>query len=491
MTEESTEKKPKRGRRYPLWAKLLLAVAALLFVVVPLEIAARSYANGFPPRALRGGAYEGMLPLCTGLIPPSLDPVSPVTARRSLSRDKPEGQLRIFVFGESSMFGSPYGPEISAATQLYDLLAEAVPDRDIVVVNMGRPGSVIVNTYYHLLEVERYDPDILIFSLGINDGLFFPGEECLAVRHQGLHRAWLSLAERIRFLWVTRVFAPSLLSMAPTQSGNVASCPVTSFPYWTDMLVARASEMAAHVVVTSPVRSDAYAGEDWKVYSSAEDPIANRTDAYLALVACQLDATCDFMARFYEAVELLPPETPDPDLDQRLQDNDEALDGLAAAWRDAASAHGATFVDFRTSLTEASPGGRLIGRYFADEIHLTVAGHGFLARHWLHAVAPHVGFEPPTEPLVPPTPEELTPYHGVVTLDPMVGMRNYLRSGFVLTSVPGLQDLAATCWRDDCTARDEAVLTLDWLRWRTGSPAEFTEERVEELRQFGETLRSR
>ena len=478
--------------RRRLGRKLALALGATLVTLVGLEIAASFVPSRFAPRRLRDGIYLSTLPLATGLAAPQFD-IEAGSLGEPLSEDKPEGQVRVFVFGESSVAGTPYGPAGSAPTALHDALVRALPGRDVVVVNMGRPASVIVNTYYNLLFIERYAPDVVVFYLGINDGVSPRAEGCWAGEHELLHGIWRGLVEHSQLLWVTRSLGPAALwRESITGSGSSedgGSCSTRTFGFWADLVVARARDMGAQVVAATPVRSEAYALEDPEAKIDGV-PFEGKSALYLDLLACAVTETCDLTARFLDAMSDAPKALADG---RRF--NLEVLDELGDAWRSAAEAHGARLVPFRHVLAEASPGGILLsGRWFSDEVHLTHRGYVFLARAWLPHVLLALGEHVPPELARPEPPRaaDLRDYPGSPgSHDPMSMISTYLRRGWLISVVPGLQDLAVPttpCWTDGCLDEAQARVALTWLHWRAGAAPDLDPTQLERARAFEDTL---
>jgi lysophospholipase L1-like esterase len=109
-----------------------------------------------------------------------------VVRNEKLNQTKQPGQKRVFIFGESTIYGFPYGPENSTARWVQLLLEEQLPGQSVQVVNFGRParGS------YHLDEAVAatlgYQPDLVVLCLGHNE--FLP--RSLALAHQPSHRWW-------------------------------------------------------------------------------------------------------------------------------------------------------------------------------------------------------------------------------------------------------------------------------------------------------------
>jgi lysophospholipase L1-like esterase len=87
-------------------------------------------------------------------------------------RDKPANGLRVFVLGESPVFGWPFGADLAFPRFLNDRLAEAFPDRTVEVVNCGVNG---VGSWHvrRILEEEvvHHAPDVVVIYSGHGDWL--------------------------------------------------------------------------------------------------------------------------------------------------------------------------------------------------------------------------------------------------------------------------------------------------------------------------------
>ena len=100
-----------------------------------------------------------------------LDAKLPELARMLPSRAP--GELRVFTFGGSSVFGMPV-PELGFVAQMQYWLQRLYPDRLIRMVNYGRPGQ---DTAYVLSQVRRRladQPDLVIVITGHNEFLRSP-----------------------------------------------------------------------------------------------------------------------------------------------------------------------------------------------------------------------------------------------------------------------------------------------------------------------------
>jgi lysophospholipase L1-like esterase len=145
--------------------------------------------------ALRLGGFEvkitsgtdpkaNLIPLFHPATAPDGTPVfergdAPVRFRR----DKPANGLRVFVVGESSVFGFPFGPEFAFSRFLGDRLAAGLPDRTVEVVNAGVPaiGSWHVRRVVEE-EIVGYHPDVVVIYTGHNDWVLPPPAPMSALR---------------------------------------------------------------------------------------------------------------------------------------------------------------------------------------------------------------------------------------------------------------------------------------------------------------------
>jgi lysophospholipase L1-like esterase len=82
---------------------------------------------------------------------------------------KPPNGFRVFVLGESSVYGIPYEPPYSFAAFLQKRLAAALPDRVVEVVNCGVPAIASWHVRRIGLEVMQYQPDVVLVYAGHND----------------------------------------------------------------------------------------------------------------------------------------------------------------------------------------------------------------------------------------------------------------------------------------------------------------------------------
>lgn len=463
--------------------KALLFLTSLVLVLSVFESAARLVVSSQGPVWLRDGIYVNPLPLVTGVAPPSMRQL-PKGAR--LPERKPSGEVRIFVFGESSVEGAPLDANASAPTMLYDMLARAYPDRAIKVINMGRTASICASTYYYLLYARRYDPDFLIFYMGMNDGGgHMPGEQRWPVSRPRFHSFWRVLMEKSQLFWCARVYGPPFLwSLRPPKSPNRNPLKgreaLDPFPEWTDLLVRIAAATGAKVIVTTPVRSAVAEIEPpiHSVFEAGEQSIP-MTDDYRKLLRCRLTDTCDFIALFKDMATGMDSgrSKEDPPMVRHMRQ----VEAKAKAWKSAADRHGADFIDFYSALKNASPHRVVADRYFSDEIHLSPEGYCFLARSWFEHIRGYWDRTKPREPK-PPVYDDVKDYYKATEITGTPVFMMFLARGWFLTAIPGLEMVSQHC--PSGKSDELAAISLGWLRQKAGLPPKGSREFSEKVKVF-------
>jgi lysophospholipase L1-like esterase len=82
---------------------------------------------------------------------------------------KPAQGFRVFVLGESSVYGIPYEPRYSFAAFLQKRLTSALPGRVVEVVNCGVPAIASWHIRRIAREVLPHEPDVILLYAGHND----------------------------------------------------------------------------------------------------------------------------------------------------------------------------------------------------------------------------------------------------------------------------------------------------------------------------------
>jgi lysophospholipase L1-like esterase len=133
-------------------------------------------------------------------------------------REKPTNGYRVFVLGESSAAGFPYGRWASPAGLLQQRLQRSLPDRDVEVINMGMAAI----TSYVLLDIAddviAQRPDAVVIYTGHNEylGIGGVGSSLASAKSPTVARA----IQRLRRL---RVYRTMELALSPDASSVARS----------------------------------------------------------------------------------------------------------------------------------------------------------------------------------------------------------------------------------------------------------------------------
>src|SRR5262245_48653390 len=346
----------------------------------------------------------------------------------SFRRDKPANGLRVFVVGESSVFGFPFGPELAFSRFLGDRLAAAFPDRTVEVVNAGVPavGSWHVRRLVEQ-EIVGYRPDVVVIYTGHNDWVHPPPRTVSCVRRalsrlrlfqltvvaNSRWRRWTGGAIDERLLRADAVWgylrqrARGQLSLSRGEESELTARFVENL----SATVRAAQQAGARVLLASLAQNfrdfppgasrhrHGITTEARGLWRRLADDAAGRmqggdTAGALALldrargldprpaVGAYLRAQClDRLGRRGKARAAY----------RRASDLDEVPLGARSSFNAAiarvAAEAGAQFVDIAGGLARESPHG-LVGReLFFDHLHPTIAGHVAIAR----VLAPSLG----------------------------------------------------------------------------------------------------
>jgi hypothetical protein len=450
--------------------KLALALGVLLLLVAALEGAAHVALRSQAPVWVRDGLYENPLPLVTAEAGAPINLAFLPRGERRLAPEKAPGELRVAVVGESSVAGSPLDVHASMPAILLDELRRRLPETPVTVLNMGRPGSVSTNSFYYLVYLRRFAPDVIVFYMGMNDDAFQAGEQCLLGEHPWAYRAWLRLVEASGAVWLARTWGVQYLWRATHKTDwyKVADCSVPTYGLWTELLVRFARGMGARVVIADPVYSPVRFVVDPESAHSVEP--ARWRDDDRALLRCALEDGCDVDAGVAAALS----RTRFPWLfsERYLYLYDVAL--RATAWKRAALAAGAALIPFEELLASMSPHGLPSVHLFSDWLRLRPPSYLLLARLIADRIAwMQTGTYRPT-PLVLPTLDEVRPY---LDATQMSGMRNVLEQFHFHSLLPMISGLrfylsvfdGPSCERKHlCDSFAVGRLALAWLRREAG-----------------------
>jgi lysophospholipase L1-like esterase len=89
--------------------------------------------------------------------------------QREFLAEKPAGAFRIFVIGESSAQGTPYGPRYAFSSWMQRRLEAALPDLRVEVVNAALAGYASRRLLPIAREIAAHSPDLLVVYMGHNE----------------------------------------------------------------------------------------------------------------------------------------------------------------------------------------------------------------------------------------------------------------------------------------------------------------------------------
>jgi tetratricopeptide (TPR) repeat protein len=93
----------------------------------------------------------------------------PTPSRDSFLADKPENGLRLFVLGESTTAGYPYGFNGMFSRVLRDALVDVLPNDSVEVVNIATSAVNSYTVYDQIDEILAHEPDGVLIYLGHNE----------------------------------------------------------------------------------------------------------------------------------------------------------------------------------------------------------------------------------------------------------------------------------------------------------------------------------
>jgi lysophospholipase L1-like esterase len=396
---------------------ILLSVVALVAVEAGLRLA------GFEAAISGGGAPRlNLLPLFR---PATRSDGTAILQRRdapvSFEERKAPNGMRVFVLGESSVIGFPFGTEFAFPAFLQQRLQQAFPDRRVEVVNCGVPGIASWQVRQIADEIAAYQPDVVIVYTGHNDWII-PGPEAVdplsrhlsglrlyqlaVVWNDALRRWWYGPIDEGRLRDKGEAFG-SLRDRARGRSTLTKREREWTAARYADNLraiVARAQSAGARVLLASlgqnlsdfpPGASRHRPGlsgaerDRWRAEVEAADRLrragdcpgalahldqALAIDARPALVQYARGKCLEALGRFDEARAAYVLAS---DLDEAPLGAPSQFNTILFA---VARETGAEFVDVAGALDRRSEHGLVGSELFVDHVHPTVEGHFEIAR---------------------------------------------------------------------------------------------------------------
>ena len=203
---------PSRGRRILLWA-IVLALPFVLLGGAELGLRRAGYGQDREPLFIPNSQQPGYLQANPRVItrfftdPAGAPNVSIETAFFAAS--KPPGSFRVFVQGESSAAGFPYGLSAALAGVLDRRLEQAFPDREVEVIStaMAAVNSFALEDFAD--EIIARQPDAVVVYVGHNEflGILGVGSAMRLAASPKLTRAFLAVRDWRLFQLMSRAYA--------------------------------------------------------------------------------------------------------------------------------------------------------------------------------------------------------------------------------------------------------------------------------------------
>jgi lysophospholipase L1-like esterase len=199
-------------RRVALWV-VMLAMPFVLLAGAELALRAAGYGRDVEPLFIASPTQSGYLQANPRVVtrfftdPTQAPSVSIETAY--FRSQKQAGTFRVFVQGESSAAGFPYGLGASLAGVLDQRLERAFPSREIEVISTAMAA---VNSYALLdfaNEIIAQQPDAVIVYVGHNEflGILGVGSSMRLAATPGITRAFLAARDWRLFQLMSQIFA--------------------------------------------------------------------------------------------------------------------------------------------------------------------------------------------------------------------------------------------------------------------------------------------
>lgn len=401
-----------RGRQFALWS-IVLALPLVLLAGTELVLRVVGFGHDSEPLFVSTTQQPNYLQANPRVVtrfftdPAQAPGVSVETAYFAVH--KAPGSFRVFVQGESSAAGFPYGLGAAPAGALDRRLEQVFPDREIEVISTAMAAVTSYALVDFADEIIAQQPDAVVIYVGHNEflGILGVGSTMRLAATPALTRAFLAVRDWRLFQLMSRIFATTQPSAAPT---------ATNTPR--ESLMARVAGERSITLRSETFTRGVRQFEDnlerlLAKYEAAGVPVfigtlvSNERDQMpLAVLSGAENDAAGAAKTAYHAAQ---------DAEQAGQ-YPAALEGYAWARdldplrfrapavfneviRRVAAAHGATVVDVHGAFAAASEHGLIGGRLLLEHVHPNLDGYFLLADAFYDAlVASGLPGKPDTEP---------------------------------------------------------------------------------------------
>jgi len=211
---------PSRGRRIALWL-IVLALPVALLGGAELALRAAGFGHDLEPLFITSPQQPAYLQANPRVVtrfftdPAQAPSVSIETA--FFAAQKPPGSFRVFVQGESSAAGFPYGLGAALAGALDRRLEQAFPEREIEVISTAMAAVTSYALVDFADEIIAQQPDAVVIYVGHNEflGILGVGSTMRLASSPVLTRAFLAVRDLRLFQLMSRAFAGAQSPLAP------------------------------------------------------------------------------------------------------------------------------------------------------------------------------------------------------------------------------------------------------------------------------------
>ena len=314
---------------------------------------------------------------------------------------KPPHTLRLFALGGSASGGWPHGPAQSYPSYLKRLLARALPQREIEIINAGAHAYASYRLRIIFDDIFRFDPDVIVVYTGHNEFLekraysnaspavtrllkiagYSRLFTTLRARYRALQKGSASLNEDLR-----PRFEESIVDKAQRTALALRTDPaayedvVNHFRRTLAYMSERAEERGVPLILVAPPSNI----KDWEPNASTDASLPDSADALFSQ-AKELDG----LGRTEEARALYQ-QAKDADLNPF-----RATSRLINAVREIAASHRRTYLaDAETAFQKAASGPAPGFDLFVDYVHPTPRANALIARTVFNSVAEALSFTP-------------------------------------------------------------------------------------------------
>ena len=308
---------------------------------------------------------------------------------------KPPGSFRVFVQGESSAAGFPYGLGAALAGALDRRLEQAYPEREIEVISTAMAAVTSYALVDFADEIIAQQPDAVVVYAGHNEflGILGVGSTMRLASSPALTRAFLAVRDWRLFQLLGRAFAGVRPTGLPPPSAS------------SDSLMARVAGDRSIALGSDTFERGARQFEDNLArllgkYQAAGIPVFigtlvsnERDQAPLAVLSgAETDAASAAKTAYHAAQDAEQAGQFDAaregyawarDLDPLRFRAPESFNELV---RRSAAAHGATVVDVRGAFATASDHGLVGERLLLEHVHPNLDGYFLLADAFYDAI---------------------------------------------------------------------------------------------------------